>query len=125
MTSRLPMRLDKEDTQVSIQVFLTMLLACSILTSLTVEGIKKMVSDFKVKYSANIVTAIVAVVLAVAMSVGYYLYMGLAFDTVFVLMLVSLVFLSWLCAMVGYDKVMQGIEQLVKAKALKEGEGHD
>lgn len=119
------MRLDKEDTQVSIQVFLTMLLACSILTSLTVEGIKKMVDDFKVKYSANIVTAIVAVVLAVAMSVGYYLYMGLTFDTVFVLMLVSLVFLSWLCAMVGYDKVMQCIGQLVKAKALKEGEGHD
>ena len=109
----------------SIQVFLTMLLACSILTSLTVEGIKKMVSDFKAKYSVNIVTAIVAVVLAVAMSVGYYLYKGLAFDTVFVLMLVSLVFLSWLCAMVGYDKVMQCIGQLVKAKALKEGEGHD
>ena len=43
------MRLDKEDTQVSIQVFLTMLLACSILTSLTVEGIKKMVGDFKAK----------------------------------------------------------------------------
>lgn len=125
MTSRLLMRLDKEDTQVSIQVFLTMLLACSILTSLTVEGIKKMVDDFKVKYSANIVTAIVAVVLAVAMSVGYYLYKGLAFDTVFALMLVSLVFLSWLCAMVGYDKVMQGIGQLVKAKALKEDEGHD
>ena len=109
----------------SIQVFLTMLLACSILTSLTVEGIKKMVGDFKVKYSANIVTAIVAVVLAVAVSAGYYLYKGLTFDTVFVLMLVSLVFLSWLCAMVGYDKVMQGISQLVKAKALKEGEGHD
>ena len=109
----------------SIQVFLTMLLACSILTSLTVEGIKKMVSDFKAKYSANIVTAIVAVVLAVAMSVGYYLYKGLTFDTVFALMLVSLVFLSWLCAMVGYDKVMQGISQLVEAKALKEGEGHD
>lgn len=123
--SRLLMRLDKEDTQVSIQVFLTMLLACSILTSLTVEGIKKMVDDFKVKYSANIVTAIVAVVLAVALSVGYYLYRGLAFDTVFAMMLVSLVFLSWLCAMVGYDKVMQGIEQLVKAKALKEGEGYD
>ena len=123
--SRLLMRLDKEDTQVSIQVFLTMLLACSILTSLTVEGIKKMVADFKVKYSANIVTAIVAVVLAVALSAGYYLYRGLAFDTVFALLLVSLVFLSWLCAMVGYDKVMQGIGQLVKAKALKEGEGHD
>lgn len=44
----------------SIQVFLVMLLACSLFTSLTVEGIKKVTEGMQVKYSTNIVAAAVA-----------------------------------------------------------------
>lgn len=98
----------------SIQVFLVMLLACSLFTSLTVEGIKKVTEGMQVKYSTNIVAAVVAVILALAISCGYNAYMALAFDTKFWIAVCGLVFLSWLCAMVGYDKVIQAIAQLSK-----------
>lgn len=98
----------------SIQVFLVMLLACSLFTSLTVEGIKKVTEGMQVKYSTNIVAAVVAIVLALAISCGYNVYMALAFDAKFWIAVCGLVFLSWLCAMVGYDKVIQAIAQLSK-----------
>lgn len=98
----------------SVQVFLVMLLACSLFTSLTVEGIKKVTEGMQVKYSTNIVAAVVAVILALAISCGYNAYMALAFDAKFWIAVCGLVFLSWLCAMVGYDKVIQAIAQLSK-----------
>lgn len=98
----------------TIQVFLAMLLACSLFTSLTVEGIKKVTEGMQVKYSSNIVAAVVAIVLALAISCGYNAYVALAFDAKFWIAVCGLVFLSWLCAMVGYDKVIQAIAQLGK-----------
>lgn len=98
----------------TIQVFLVMLLACSLFTSLTVEGIKKVTEGMQVKYSSNIVAAVVAIVLALAISCGYNAYAALAFDAKFWIAVCGLVFLSWLCAMVGYDKVIQAIAQLGK-----------
>lgn len=96
-----------------MQVFLLMLLACSIFTSLIVEGLKNMLNNQgKTLASSNITVAIVAIVLALAVSVGYALYFGLAFTVQYIICMVVLCLLSWLCSMVGYDKVMQAIGQL-------------
>lgn len=96
-----------------IQVFLLMLLACSLFTSLIVEGLKKMLDKSgKVLASSNITVAVVAVVLALSVSVCYALYLGLQFTTQYIICMAALCLLSWLCAMVGYDKVMQALKQL-------------
>jgi hypothetical protein len=95
----------------SLEVFLVLLLAVSIFTSLTVEAIKKFVGD-KYNMSSNIVAGIVAIVLGIVVGVFYCILVGIAFGTQIIIMLVALVFLSWLCAMVGYDKVVQAIMQI-------------
>lgn len=96
-----------------MQVFLLMLLACSIFTSLIVEGLKNMLNNQgKTLASSNITVAIVAIVLALAVSVGYALYFGPVFTVQYIICMVVLCLLSWLCSMVGYDKVMQAIGQL-------------
>lgn len=80
------------------------------LTSLTVEAIKKLLGDRK--YSCNLLAAIVAVVLTVAVSAGYMIYFDMALTPQIVVLVIALTFLSFLASTVGYDKVLQLIKQL-------------
>ena len=84
----------------------------SALTTLTVQGIKKILDEQGKTYKSNLLAGIVAVVLSVASVVGYVLYNGVAFTVQIFVLMVTFAFLSWLCAMVGYDKVKMLIEQL-------------
>ena len=83
----------------------------SVLTSLTVEGIKKLLDEQGKTYKSNLLAAIVSVVLSIATMVCYVLYFGVGFSIQIVVITVCFAFLSWLCAMVGFDKVKQMIEQ--------------
>lgn len=85
------------------------LLLCSIITGLVVESIKKMKGDVK---SPNILAAIVSVVVGIGISVGYILLKKIPFCTDTILYIVGIVGLSWLTAMLGYDKVVQAIMQV-------------
>lgn len=98
-----------------MHVFLLMLLACSLFTSLTVEAIKKTLEGQGSK-KPNVIAAIVAVVLAIAIAAGYAIMFGIAISTQYIVAIIALCFLSWLCAMVGYDKVIQTIGQLLNGK---------
>lgn len=97
-----------------MHVFLVMLLACSLLTSLTVEAIKRMSEGEGKRW--NVMVAVVAVILAVAIGVAYAVMAGVVVTAQYVVIIIALCFLSWLCAMVGYDKVIQAIEQIFKGK---------
>ncbi len=95
----------------TVEIFLMMLLACSVLTTLTVEAIKKMFTNGEAR-KANIVAAVVAIILAIAVGVIYAIVTAATVNAQYIVMIVTLCFLSWLCAMVGYDKVVQAIAQI-------------
>lgn len=80
------------------------------LTSLTVEAIKKLLGDRK--YSSNLLAAIVAVVLTVAISAGYMIYYDMALTPQIAVTVAALTFLSFLSATVGYDKIVQLFKQI-------------
>ena len=84
------------------------------ITSLTVEAIKKILDEKGVPYSSNLLAMIVAIILTIAVCVGYVLYYGIPFTIQTVIIMIALVFLSFLSATVGYDKVKMLIEQLGK-----------
>jgi len=88
----------------------------SAVTTLTVQGIKKILDEQGKEYKSNLLAAIVAIVLSVASVVGYVLYNGISFSVQIVVLTVTFAFLSWLCAMVGYDKVMQLFKQFIGDK---------
>ena len=50
--------------------------------------------------------------LSLAIGIAYIVLEGLAWSDKMAVYLIALVFLSWLSAMVGYDKVMQAISQI-------------
>ena len=84
------------------------LMACSLMTALVVEAIKQMVEVKK----PNILAAVVSVVVGIAIPCMYIIMNSLPFDTTAILYIVSIVVLSWLCAMLGFDKVVQTLNQL-------------
>lgn len=96
-------------------VFLMMLPICSIFTSLTVEAIKQMFMDGKSK-RANFIAAIVSIVVAIGFSLVYAVFNAITFNLQFFVSILALCFLSWLCSMIGYDKVIQAIKQFANVK---------
>lgn len=96
---------------IDLQTFLVTVMVVSVFTSLTTEAIKKILSDHNLTYPVNTLAGIVALILALAAGIGYMVYAGMTFTVHAVIYLIALIFVSWLCSMVGYDKVIQAIEQ--------------
>lgn len=82
------------------------------LTTFTVEGIKKLLNEKKIPYSANLLAAIVSTILSAAVCVGYVLYNDISFTLQTVLTIIAMVFFSFLGSTVGFDKSKQMLEQL-------------
>ena len=102
---------------VSIQVFLLGLLIVSTITGLTTEAIKKLLEEANKPYRSNLLAGIVAAILSLAIGIGYILIADVGFTTSSIICLIALIFMSWLCAMVGHDKVIQAISQFKTGKA--------
>lgn len=101
---------------VTIDVFLIGLMIVSTFTGLVTEAVKKILSEFHVKYRANTLAGIVAAILSIALGVGYIVISGIGFSSQIIVCIIAQVFLSWLCAMVGYDKVVEVITKTTKGE---------
>ena len=88
------------------------LLIVSVLTNLTVEGIKKVLDNRSANYSANIMAAVTSVVISAAVSAGYMIWTETALNAKVAVELIALMYLSFLVATNGYDKVIQAIKQI-------------
>lgn len=96
---------------ITFEVFMLGLLITSVLTGLATEAVKKVLAEHKVTYRANTLAGLVAFILSAAIGAGYIVLSGAGFTSQIVVCLIAQVFMSWLCAMVGYDKVIQAISQ--------------
>ena len=86
------------------------------MTSLTVEGIKKLLDGTKAKYSSNILAAITSVVISFAVCAIYIIMNDIAFSLKIGVEVFIIMFLGFLTSTVGYDKVIQMIKQLNDTK---------
>ena len=107
---------------ISLHVFMLGVLITSTLTSLATEAVKKLLAEHSKNYHANTLAGIVSVILSVAIGIGYMMLSSISFTSQTIVYLVALVFISWLCAMVGYDKVIQAISQFKTASAESKSE---
>lgn len=98
----------------TLEVFLLLLLIISTLTGLVTEAIKKWMQERNKKYYANALAGYVATALSVAVGASYIILTQAALNAQMAVYLIALVFLSWLSAMIGYDKVVQAIAQFKK-----------
>lgn len=103
----------------SLSTFLMLLLVISSFTGLLTEAVKKWLKERGKKYYANALAGYAAVALSVAIGAAYVILTGAVINAQMAVYLIALIFMSWLAAMVGYDKVMQAIAQI---KYTKDGE---
>lgn len=94
----------------------TAILAVALITNLTVEGIKKLLDETSIKYSSNLLAAIISVIVAVCISVMYLIMNDITITAKIGVQIVAIMYLSFLASTVGYDKVIQMIEQLKTTK---------
>ncbi len=102
-----------------IEHFLMLLIGVSVFTALVTEAIKKIMDEVGKSYKSNILAGVVSVALSVLAGAGYMVMVEDQINAKMAVILIALVLLSWLCAMVGYDKVMQAITQIKVVKAQK------
>ena len=93
----------------TVQVAMFLLTVCAVMTSLITEAIKRTVKTDK----PNIVALIVSCVVGIAVPIGYLILNHLAITAQDIVYIVAMVVLTWLCATLGYDKVLQAIEQMI------------
>lgn len=96
----------------TFQFFAAALLFVTVMTNLTVEGIKKILNDSGKKYSSNSLAVIVAIVISLVMSIVYIVMMNVIIDAKVIIEIIGLAYMSFLVATLGYDKVMQMIRQI-------------
>lgn len=94
------------------ETFVFGLLIISTLTSLFTEAMKKLLAENGLKYKPNTLAGLVAIVVSVAVAAAYIVITGTAITSVVVVYVVAIIVMAWLCAMVGYDKVIQTIAQI-------------
>lgn len=100
----------------SFETFLFWLLVISTLTGLATEGLKKVLQEHNKSYHANTLAGAVSTVLSIFVGAGYVIVTDQTFTTQNIMCLIALIFMSWLCAMLGYDKVIQSISQFKTSK---------
>lgn len=100
----------------TLTLFMTLLVVLTVCVSLITEAVKKFLEDAGIKYSANVVVLIVAVIVGAGGTALMYLFMGIAFTPPNIVCMVLMAVAVWVGAMVGYDKVVQMIEQLKNLK---------
>lgn len=103
----------------NMEIFLMLLMVVSIFTGLFTEAVKMCLDCFKVKFASNLLAGVVAVVLSVLVSAAYILLAEIAYTDKMMVYLIALILLSWLSAMVGYDKVVQALMQFNNTKEEK------
>ncbi|MCD8369558.1 MAG: aminopeptidase [Clostridiales bacterium] len=98
----------------SVEIVLFELLIVSTLVGLATEALKKLLDEYGRTYHANMLAGCVSLVISAAVGVAYMVVTNAALNAKMAVYLIALMFLSWLCAMVGYDKVIQTISQIGK-----------
>ena len=96
---------------INFETFLLGLVVSSTLTGLVTEAVKKVLDENTKTYRTNTLAGIVDIVLSILIGTGYIILTNTGFTAQIAVYLVAQIFLSWLCSMVGYDKVVQAISQ--------------
>lgn len=97
----------------STEMFLRILLIMSVCTSLFTEALKKFFDGIKFNYCSNVLAGIVSIIIGLFICIGYTVYTNVSLSPAIIVSYIALIALSWVMAMVGYDKVIQSVKQMI------------
>ena len=98
----------------NVTMFITLVTVFATATSLITEAVKKVLDGKGVKYASNIVVCIVAAIVGIGGTAAYYAIAGLPWTASNIVCMVLMGIAVAVGSMIGYDKVIQAIEQHAK-----------
>lgn len=96
----------------SIALFITILTIGGMVTALLTEAIKKMYANMKKDYSANIIALVNAVVVGCGGTAVVYMLMNIPWTVNNIICMVLMTVAVWIASMLGFDKVLQTVNQI-------------
>ena len=88
------------------ELLLTGIMIVSILTGLFTQSIKNVYKKSEKEYNSELLAGIVAIFLSAIVGVFYIILAEVVVTPKIIVLIIILAFFGWLCATVGYDKVM-------------------
>ena len=98
----------------TVEILLIALVTISSLSALVAEAVKKILDEYNKTYRTNTLVGICAFVVSIVVAALYLMFTGTAITMSVIASIIAVTLLSWLCAMVGYDKVVQALAQFKK-----------
>lgn len=96
----------------TLSLFMAVLFILSVAVSLITEAFKRYLDEAGAKYSSNLVVLCISVVVGAGGTALSYVFLGITFTAPNIICMVLMAVAVWVGAMVGYDKVLQMLEQL-------------
>ena len=96
----------------TITLFMALVVTLAVAVSLLTEAVKKLFEGTKVTYSANLVVLIVSIIVGIGGTAMAYVSLGIAFTPPNITCMVLMAVAVWVGSMLGYDKVLQMVEQI-------------
>ena len=93
----------------TVSMFFAIFGICAIATGLITEAIKKLISD----KTPNLIALIVALITGTGGTAVYYIFNQIPFSFANIMAMVLMGLAVAVGAMVGYDKVVQGVKQIL------------
>ena len=96
----------------SITLFITILTIGGMVTALLTEAIKKMYANMSKDYSPNIIALVNAIVVGCGGTAVVYMLSGIPWSVNNIICLVLMSIAVWIASMLGFDKVIQTVNQI-------------
>lgn len=106
----------------TITLFITILTAAATITSLLTEAIKKAYQNAKKNYSSNVIALVNAIVVGCGGTAVTYILLGQPWTINNIICMILMGIAVWIASMIGYDKILQLLEQLADIKPAEEQE---
>lgn len=99
----------------TIEVFLALLMVLSSVNAVFTEAVKKFLDGYGVKYSSNVVALVDSIIVGALGTSVYYMLAVVPFDAQHIMFLILMIVSTWVSSMIGYDKILQLVEQIKQA----------
>ena len=96
----------------TVTLFITILTLGAGVTSLLTEAIKKAYENAHKDYSANLIALVDAIVVGMGGTAVTYMLLGIPWTVNNIICMVLMAVCVWIGSMIGYDKIIQLIQQL-------------
>ena len=98
----------------TITLFISLFTLGSCVSALFTEAVKRAYQNAKKEYSANVVALVNSAVVGGLGTAVAYMLLGIPWTINNIICLLLMIVVVWMASMVGYDKIMQLLDQIKK-----------